>query len=123
MKSSLALLLPLLAGCAGSGYMIPKSHIDSAYQAVGAAQQRVTGPSDRLDRAKSELSEADRLLRHGNARKADLMYLNADADARIASAQAIQASAAADAQRLHGQVQEVQGQTAGLCGPGAAQAP
>jgi hypothetical protein len=124
MKSSLPVLVLLLAGCAGSTYAIPKSHIDAAYGSLGAAERfGVAETQGRLDQANRELAQANDLLARGHTRQADLMYLRADTDARIVVAQAARIRATAETRRLRGQAQRVQSQVSDLCGPTATRTP
>lgn len=108
-----AALSPLvLVACGSTAHQIPQSHVEAPVASIGAAEQQgVAGVPDanrRLDRAKQELATAKRAASQGDTRKADLLYLRADADARMAMAIAQDLGAVADTQRIDRQAQEVQ---------------
>jgi hypothetical protein len=128
-----AVLSPLLLVACSSGYQIPQSHVEAPHASIGVAEQQgvasVPDASARLSRAKQELDTANRLAsRTGRTdrRAADLMYLRADADARVASAIAQSETSVADTQRIDREAQQIQTQVrnctqAGGQAPGAGQ--
>ncbi len=106
MKWILA-LAPLAIGC--GGYDIPQSHVQAASASITSAEQagatQVPGAAERLMLAKHELGIANRMAKDGKNRSADLMYLRADADARLALLTAQDHSVASEAQQLDQQIQ------------------
>jgi hypothetical protein len=125
MRLSVALLPLLLVGCATSTYAIPKSHIVAPYASIGAAEQagvaQVPGPATRLEYARRELMQANALLKQGEGRQADLMYLRADADARTATALARAEMATAETKRMRDDAQQAGRQVEDLCRAAAPQ--
>jgi hypothetical protein len=119
-----AALSPLLLIACSSGYQIPQSHVQAPYTSIGAAEQQgvasVLGASERLDRAKQELNTANRMATTDNKRGADLMYLRADTDARVASALAQNSATSAETQRIQQEATRVQAEVR-RCTPSAQQ--
>jgi hypothetical protein len=115
MKWILA-LAPLAIGC-GSGYQIPASHVQAAPQSIAAAEtvgaSTTPGAAERLTLAKHELAAAQRMAHHGDARGADLMYLRADADARVAMLTAQNHSVVSESQQLDQQIQQLRSSPGG----------
>ena len=110
MKRTLQLIPIVLAmGC--SEYTIPAQHISASQQSIQRANQTsVTNDSEaaiQLSTAKRELAEARTLQAAGENRHADLMYLRADADARLAMSTARQRGISAEAQQVREQVREL----------------
>jgi hypothetical protein len=107
-------LPPVLLLACSSGYKIPQSHVNAPHASIGAAEQQgaATSPdaSSRLNLAKSELHAADRLVKDGQKRSADLMYLRADADARLAAAIAQGETAVSDTQRIQREARDLEAQ-------------
>ncbi len=107
MRPIMALLpIVVLAGC--SHYTIPPQHVAGAQNAVATADQVGASNSpdgaSRLAQAKEELAMAQRLDAKGEKRHADLMYLRAEADARVSVAAAKQDNLSSEAQRIQEQI-------------------
>ncbi len=120
MKWPVALLV--LAACGGSSYRIPQSHVEAPRQSIAAAQQQGgldPRSADRLELAKYELMTANRLAHEGDGRRADLMYLRADTDARIAAASAQGQKASAETARIQSDAMRIQQQVRDLIGGGS----
>jgi hypothetical protein len=104
-------LAPLAMGCASS-YNIPTSHVQAPPQSIAWAQQAgaasVPGAAERLNLAKHELASANNMAHKGDKRRADLMYLRADADAQLALATAQDHTVSSEAQQLDQQIKQLQ---------------
>ncbi len=110
MTRMLALIpLALFLGC--SEYVIPAEHVSAGNTSVQKADQADFSHSpdaaSRLALAKEELATARKLQATGDGRGADLMYLRADADARLAMATAQQQSIAFEAQQVRDQARQL----------------
>jgi|GEM_PF-1715734 len=107
-------LAPLLIAAACSGYEVPSSHVRAARSSIGVAERQgvssVPAAANRLAVAERELATAHRLSERGDKRSADLMYLRADADARLATSMAQNVRATAETQQILRQAQQIQGQ-------------
>jgi hypothetical protein len=103
-------LAPLAMGCAS--YNIPQSHVQAPPASIAWAEQAgaasVPGASERLSLAKQELASANKMAHHGDKRRADLMYLRADADAQLALATAQDHTVASEAAQLDQQIKQLQ---------------
>jgi hypothetical protein len=97
-------LIPLVLAMSCGGYTIPAQHIQAPQASIQRAEQmpvtNSTEAASRLALAKQELAEAKRLQAAGEDRHADLMYLRADADARVAMSTAHEQSLSAEAQHI-----------------------
>ena len=107
MKRSLELILVVLAmGC--SEYTIPAQHISAPHASIQRADRMPVTNSreatDRLALAKRELDAAQALQANGQNRHADLMYLRADADARLAMSTSEEQGITAEALKVQNQV-------------------
>lgn len=107
-------LAPVLLAAACSTYKVPTSHVAAARSSIGVAEQqgvsRVPAAANRLALARSELLAAHRLAQRGDRRSADLMFLRADADARLAASMAQNVHTTAETQRILQEVQQIQSQ-------------
>ncbi len=68
----------------------------------------VPGAAERLSLAKRELASANHMAQHGDKRRADLMYLRADADAQLALATTQDHTVVSEAQQLDEQIKQLQ---------------
>jgi hypothetical protein len=110
MKRTLE-LIPLVLAMGCSSYTIPTQHISAPHATIQKAEQMPVTNSqeatDRLALAKRELDAARTLQAKGQDRHADLMYLRADADARVAMSTAEEQGIAAEAANIQQQVREL----------------
>lgn len=110
MSRMLALIpLALILGC--SEYTIPPEHISAGNTSVQKADQadfsHSSDAASRLALAKEELATARKLQATGDGRGADLMYLRADADARLAMSTAQQQSLVDEARQVQDQARQL----------------
>jgi hypothetical protein len=107
-------LSPLVLLACSRGYSIPQNHVNAPHASIGAAEKQgaanVPDALERLDLARTELRAADRMAKDGQKRSADLMYLRADADARVAGAIAQGQTAVSDTRQIDRQAREVDAQ-------------
>ena len=113
MRRFVALPLLAIGAAACSHYEIPASHVtapSTSIQNAQAAGAHTTNPESaaRLQMAKDELAAARQLDRSGKKRSADLMYLRADTDARIASSGAYERAVTDEARSIQEQIHAIQ---------------
>lgn len=105
-------LAPVLLAAACSGYKVPNSHVQAARSSIGMAERQgvssVPAAANRLAIAESELLAAHRLSQSGDKRSADLMYLRADVDARLAASMAQNVHATAETQHILQEAQQIE---------------
>jgi hypothetical protein len=104
-------LIPIVLAVGCSEYTIPPQHISAPQVSIQRAEMMpVTNDMEAVNRlalAKRELAQAQSLQAAGQNRHADLMYLRADTDARLAMSTATERGITAEAQQVHERVREL----------------